>query len=106
MRGAVAHPREGVGHGAYREVDTHESGLWSLSPTAAAPKAYPDGEVRQQFAVCFHAHVVAGDVHPDLAETSAAGWFHPHVARELSMHPTMRQRLEHALSEPHHAHFD
>jgi 8-oxo-dGTP pyrophosphatase MutT (NUDIX family) len=68
--------------------------------------AYPNGEVRQQFAICFHAWAVDGDVHPDLFETSAAGWFHLDETRRLAMHPTMRQRLDHALTDPEHVYFD
>jgi 8-oxo-dGTP pyrophosphatase MutT (NUDIX family) len=68
--------------------------------------AYPDGEVRQQFAVCFEAWTVDRDVHPDLIETSAARWFSPGEASRLAMHPTMRQRLDHALAAPERPYFD
>ena len=70
--------------------------------------AYPHGDVRQQFAVCFHAWADGDvhDVHPDLNETSEAGWFDPAETRELTMHPTMRKRLDDALSDPHQVHFD
>src|SRR5262245_33276565 len=39
--------------------------------------AYPEGEVRQQFAVCFDAWAIDGDIHPDLHETIAAEWLDP-----------------------------
>ncbi|HKE70031.1 MAG TPA: NUDIX domain-containing protein [Nocardioidaceae bacterium] len=68
--------------------------------------AYPQGEVRQQVAVCFHAWAVDCDAHADDCETSAAGWFDPSDVVVLAMHPTMRQRLEHALTAPDRAHFD
>jgi 8-oxo-dGTP pyrophosphatase MutT (NUDIX family) len=69
--------------------------------------AYPAGEVRQPFAVCFRAWADEDDdVHPDLHETSAAAWFYPEETRRLAMHPTMRQRLEHALSDSDRVHFD
>jgi 8-oxo-dGTP pyrophosphatase MutT (NUDIX family) len=68
--------------------------------------AYPEGDVQQQFAVCFHAWAADRDVHPDLHETIAAEWFHPDQARRLAMHPTMRQRLDHALTAPERVHFD
>jgi len=68
--------------------------------------AYPSGEIRQQFAVCFHAWAADRDIHPDLLETSAAGWFDPREARRLAMHPTMRLRLDHALTEPERVHYD
>jgi len=68
--------------------------------------AYPAGEVRQQVAVCFHAWAVDGEAHADDYETSAAAWFDPSEVGGLPMHPTMRQRLEHALTEPDQVHFD
>jgi len=68
--------------------------------------AYPRGEVRQQLAICFHAWVLDGDAHADQFETSAAGWFHPLETERLAMHPTMRARLDHALTGPDHVHFD
>jgi ADP-ribose pyrophosphatase YjhB (NUDIX family) len=67
--------------------------------------AYPQGEVRQQLAVCFHAWA-DGDAYPDQHETSAAEWFHPDQTRDLPMHPTMRQRLDDALAEPEQVHYD
>jgi ADP-ribose pyrophosphatase YjhB (NUDIX family) len=68
--------------------------------------AYPQGEVRQQFAVCFHAWAVDADAHPDLVETSAAKWFRPYETSRLAMHPTMRQRLHHALTDLEHVYLD
>jgi mutator protein MutT len=68
--------------------------------------AYPRGEVRQQFAVCFHAWAVERDVRPDLHETTAAEWFQPDEALRLAMHPTMHLRLSHALTEPERVYFD
>jgi 8-oxo-dGTP pyrophosphatase MutT (NUDIX family) len=67
---------------------------------------YPHGEVLQQFAVCFHAWAADTDVHADLHETNAAGWFDPGEVAQLTMHPTMRQRLDHALTTPERVHFD
>ncbi|MDQ3763245.1 MAG: NUDIX domain-containing protein [Actinomycetota bacterium] len=69
--------------------------------------AYPcGGGIYQQFAVCFHAFTPVRDARPDGNETSAAAWFDPEQARQLVMHPAMRQRLTDALVEPNRAHFD
>jgi mutator protein MutT len=68
--------------------------------------AYPDGEVRQQFAVCFHARVIDGEPRPDHDETIAAEWYDYDETRRLTMHPAMRLRLEHALTDPGRVHFD
>jgi|tagenome__1003787_1003787.scaffolds.fasta_scaffold20087132_2 ADP-ribose pyrophosphatase YjhB (NUDIX family) len=59
---------------------------------------YPaTGEVRQQFAVCFHALPVAGEPHPDHDETCEAAWFDPRRLAELPVHPSMRVRISDAL---------
>jgi ADP-ribose pyrophosphatase YjhB (NUDIX family) len=68
---------------------------------------YPrEAAIYQQFAVCFHAISTASDAHHDDHGTTAAAWFEPEQATQLSMHPAMRQRLTDALTEPHQAHFD
>lgn len=60
--------------------------------------AYPDGDVHQQLAVCFHAiGAGGGQPRPDGLETVAAGWFETSDAGRLPMHPTMRGRLLNAL---------
>lgn len=69
--------------------------------------AYPhEAGIYQQFAVCFHATTTSCDAQSDRNETTAAAWFEPEQATQLSMHPAMRQRLTNALAEPHQAHFD
>jgi ADP-ribose pyrophosphatase YjhB (NUDIX family) len=65
-----------------------------------------EAAIYQQFAVCFHAVTTACDAQPDHHETTAAAWFTPEQARQLSMHPAMRQRLTNALADPDLAHFD
>ena len=63
--------------------------------------AYPDtGEARQQFAVCFHALPVDGEPHPDHDETCQAAWIEPDCLDRLPIHPSMRTRIVHALTEP------
>ena len=66
---------------------------------------YPDtGEARQQLVVCLHAQPLSGAPRPDHYETSAAAWVDPDQLRHLSIHPSMRIRIEHVLTEPRHVH--
>ena len=88
------------------DVSIKVSGVVGVYSDPGHVLAYPAGEVRQQVAVCFHAWAVGGDAHADEYETSAAAWFDPGEVAGLAMHPTMRQRLEHALTEPDQVHFD
>lgn len=62
---------------------------------------YPHtGEARQEFAVCFHALPVDGRPHPDHDETCGAAWIDPARLDQMPIHPSMRLRIVHALTEP------
>jgi ADP-ribose pyrophosphatase YjhB (NUDIX family) len=66
---------------------------------------YPDtGEVRQQFAVCFHADPVDGAPEPDHDETCQAAWIHPADLDGLPVHPSMQLRIRQALTNPDTSH--
>jgi 8-oxo-dGTP diphosphatase len=62
---------------------------------------YPStGEIRQQFAVCFHALPIDGQPHPDHDETCQAAWIGAAEIDALPVHPSMRLRIAQALTEP------
>lgn len=56
---------------------------------------YDDGEVRQQFSICFSAQVIGGAVHEDSTETKKVGWVDPNDLETLNIHPSMRLRINH-----------
>ncbi|MFI0166757.1 NUDIX domain-containing protein [Streptomyces sp. NPDC017095] len=56
---------------------------------------YDDGEVRQQFSICFRARPVGGELRTS-NETTQVRWVDPADLAELDVHPTMRLRIEHA----------
>jgi ADP-ribose pyrophosphatase YjhB (NUDIX family) len=58
--------------------------------------AYDDGEVRQQFSICFTARLVGGEARTS-SESKAVAWVTAEAAAELPMHPSMRLRLRHVL---------
>ncbi|GMA25974.1 hypothetical protein GCM10025864_37330 [Luteimicrobium album] len=58
--------------------------------------AYDDGEVRQQFSLCFTARLLGGEARTS-SESKAVAWVTPYDAEDLPMHPSMRLRLQHAL---------
>lgn len=55
--------------------------------------AYDDGEVRQQFSVCFTASLEGGE-----RSTSSDD---PQQINDLPMHPSMRLRVQHHLEHRH-----
>ena len=58
--------------------------------------AYDDGEVRQQFSICFHARPVGGSLQTS-AESKEVRWVAPHELDDLNIHPSMRLRITHGL---------
>jgi 8-oxo-dGTP diphosphatase len=65
---------------------------------------YLSGEVRQQFALCFHALPLWGQPRPDQDETIGAGWFAAADLAELDIHPNVRLRIDDAIHQPDIAH--
>jgi ADP-ribose pyrophosphatase YjhB (NUDIX family) len=65
--------------------------------------AYDDGEVRQEFSICFHARPVGGNLRTS-SESRLVRWVPPAELAKLSIHPSMRLRIEHAVEgsdKPH-----
>ncbi|PWI43196.1 NUDIX domain-containing protein [Streptomyces sp. ICBB 8177] len=58
--------------------------------------AYDDGEVRQQFSICFHAHPVGGELRTS-DESKEVRWVVPADLDNLDIHPSMRLRIAHGL---------
>jgi hypothetical protein len=58
---------------------------------------YLSGEIRQQFALCFHALPLSGHPHPDYDETIGVAWFTTTDLAALDIHPSVR--IKHALDQ-------
>jgi ADP-ribose pyrophosphatase YjhB (NUDIX family) len=56
--------------------------------------AYTDGEVRQQFSICFRARYLSGEPTPS-DESSEVRWVRRDELDELPIHPSMRLRIDH-----------
>jgi ADP-ribose pyrophosphatase YjhB (NUDIX family) len=64
---------------------------------------YDDGEVRQQFSICFACHVVGGQLVERADESLEVGFYSPAQIEAMPMHPSIRLRITHYLerrSEP------
>jgi 8-oxo-dGTP pyrophosphatase MutT (NUDIX family) len=59
--------------------------------------AYDDGEVRQQFSIAFRARLKGG-VPRTSDESDRVEWVEPERITELDLHPSMRLRIDHALT--------
>jgi ADP-ribose pyrophosphatase YjhB (NUDIX family) len=60
---------------------------------------YSDGEVRQQFNICFHATLLGGELRAS-SESKEVRWVAPQEIGDLEIHRTTRVRLEHFLQHP------
>jgi ADP-ribose pyrophosphatase YjhB (NUDIX family) len=58
--------------------------------------AYDDGEVRQQFSVCFACRIVGGQLQVS-KESSEVAFFSPEEIEGLEMHESIRLRIQHYL---------
>lgn len=60
---------------------------------------YDDGEVRQQFSICFSGRYLSGRAREDGTETKEVRWVDINKLDELNIHPSMRLRIDHALAD-------
>ncbi|MEU9947355.1 NUDIX domain-containing protein [Streptomyces sp. NPDC047939] len=95
---------ERIADTAVREVDEETGikvevdGIVGLYTDPEHVLAYTDGEVRQQFSICFRAHPVGGTLRTS-SESKEVRWVDPADLAELNIHPSMRLRIQHALDE-------
>jgi ADP-ribose pyrophosphatase YjhB (NUDIX family) len=95
---------ESIADAAVREVaeetglTVEVTGLVGIYSDPGHVMAYDDGEVRQEFSVCFHARVLSGEPREDGSETKEVRWVDPADVPDLSIHPSMRRRIDDALA--------
>lgn len=88
---AVRETREETG------VQVEITGVVGLYTDPRHVMRYDDGEVRQQFSICFAGRRVSGKPHEDGTETQRVRWVDPTSLNELRIHPSMRLRIDHYL---------
>ncbi len=60
--------------------------------------AYDDGEVRQQFAICFEARTIGGTLLADGSEAKGARFVAAEELDTLNLHPSVRLRIDHFVA--------
>jgi ADP-ribose pyrophosphatase YjhB (NUDIX family) len=58
--------------------------------------AYDDGEVRQEFSICFRANPIGGELCTS-EESKEVLWSETNLVATLNMHSSIRLRIKHAL---------
>ena len=102
--GGTMKPHETIAETAVREVN-EETGIdvevVSLVGIYTNPRhvvEYSDGEVRQQFSVCFACRRVGGELSTS-DETSEVAYFSPDDLESMEIHPSIRLRIQHFLEK-------
>ncbi|MER6131490.1 NUDIX domain-containing protein [Streptomyces sp. NPDC001815] len=78
--------------------DVEVTGLVGIYTNPAHVMAYDDGEVRQQFSICFTARIVGGELRTS-SESKEVAFVDPGRLDELNIHPSMRMRIDHGLAD-------
>lgn len=95
---------ESIAEAAMREaleetgVSIEITGLVGIYTDPGHVMAYDDGEVRQEFSVCFHGSPVGGAAKEDGTETKAVEWVEVERIADLAIHDSMRHRITDALA--------
>ncbi|MGW0518238.1 NUDIX hydrolase [Crossiella sp. NPDC003009] len=59
--------------------------------------AYDDGEVRQEFSICFRARPVGGELRTS-SESKEVHWVNQGSLGELRIHPSIKLRIDHGFA--------
>ncbi|SRR6266511_105947 len=79
-------------------IEVEVTGVVGIYTNPNHVMAYDDGEVRQQFSICFTARPIGGTLTTS-SESREVAWVDPARLDELNIHPSMRLRIDHALAE-------
>jgi ADP-ribose pyrophosphatase YjhB (NUDIX family) len=100
--GGGVEPGESVSQATAREVkeetgmDCEVTGVVGIYSNPNHVAAYDDGEVRQQFSICFTTNLLGGTPTPS-NESSEVRFVSPDDIPGLDMHPSIRLRIQHYL---------
>lgn len=78
-------------------IHVEVTGLVGLYSNPNHVIAYDDGEVRQEFSICFRAQPIGGELRTS-NESKEVLWVEPDRLPDLDIHPSIRLRIDHGLS--------
>lgn len=77
-------------------IDVEVSGLVGVYSDPDHVIEFSDGEVRQEFSLCFRARPIGGELRTS-SESKEVLWVDPTRLDELTIHPSIRLRIDHGL---------
>ncbi|MBF6467039.1 NUDIX domain-containing protein [Nocardia beijingensis] len=77
-------------------IDVEVTGIIGVFSDPDHVIAYDDGEVRQEFSICFSAKPIGGETRPS-AESKEVRWVAPQALAALDIHPSIKLRIEQGL---------
>lgn len=95
---------ETIGHTVIREVkeetgiDVEPTDIIGVYSNPAHVISYTDGEVRQEFSICFRARLVGGELRTS-NESSEVHWVAREDLESLNIHPSIRLRIDHGFQD-------
>lgn len=92
MAAAIRETQEETG------VDIQVLGLVGIYTEPRHVMRYDDGEVRQQFSLCFRARALDTRTRIQPSETKEVRWVRLDEVPRLNIHASMRRRVEHGLA--------
>ena len=102
--GGGLNPGESVADATMREVreetgiDCEVTGLVGIYSDPNHVAAYDDGEVRQEFSICFTTRMTGGSLATS-SESALVEFVAPEAIPGLRMHPSIRLRIQHYLEK-------
>ncbi|GAA0614369.1 NUDIX domain-containing protein [Kutzneria viridogrisea] len=85
-------------------IDVEVTGLIGIYSNPAHVIAYDDGEVRQEFSLCFRASPTGGQLRTS-SESSEVEWVERECLDELNIHPSIRLRIGHGFEDRQQPYF-
>ncbi|MEV6488561.1 NUDIX domain-containing protein [Actinoplanes sp. NPDC051633] len=79
-------------------IDVEVTGIIGIYTNPNHVMAYSNGEVRQQFSICFRAQYLSGELTPS-GESSEVRWVTRDQLDGLPIHPSMRLRIDHGYQQ-------
>lgn len=104
--GGGVKPGESIKEAAEREVkeetgiDCRVTGLIGIYSNPNHVAAYDDGEVRQEFSICFTTRMLGGATTTS-SESAEVRFVPPQDLEKYEIHPSMKLRIQHYLERGH-----